>query len=290
LDAETSIYYELDEFEIEYEKEKIEEIVNTINYYSDNVIELTNDEKKFLFFLYVGDKDYVPMRPTFVTVRSYNDGSMTIYKATYYYGRFNSYERIYETRERLFTCEMENNCRRTSISEELDFSRTGNTDGENLWTFRIEIIYLGDLIYLANSPYHDAAARVATAQRHLLSPSLRKTSGKGSLDLRLSYFNEYCSPSLSNCQRIVTNRQDYKIDLVNQIIEYDDGDLQNDPPASGLIPKNFNSFFNIYNENALMDAYGVNGEIDNSRYVAMKGDFSGNKGIDNLTNYIFYRE
>jgi len=39
-----------------------------------------------------------------------------------------------------------------------------------------------------------------------------------------------------------------------------------------------------------MDAYGVNGEIDNSRYFAMKGDFSGNKGLDNLTNYIFYQE
>jgi len=288
LDAETSIYYELTESEIEFEKkEKIEKIVNTINYYSDNVIELTNDEKKFLFFLYVGDMNY---KPTSVTVQSYNDGSNTIYKATYYSGDFDSYKRIYETSTKLFICNMESNCRQSSFEEKRDFRRTGNTDGESLSTFRIEIIYLGDLIYLARSPYHDAAARVATAQLHLLSPSLRKTSGKGSLDLRLSYFNEYCSPSLSNCQSIVTNRRTYQIDLVNQIIKYDDRDLQNDPPAFGLISRSFNSYFNIYNDNAIIDAFVVNGKFDNSRYNDIKRDFSGNKGIDNLTKYIFYQE
>jgi len=239
LDAETSIYYELNEREIEYEKkEEIQEIVNKINYYSDNVIELTNDEKKFLFFLYHGDISY---EPTSVFVESYNDGSNTIYKATYRDGRFDSYERKHETADAHFTCDLESICRDSTIGDILSYGRNGNADIEK-WSRRVGIIYVGDLIYLADSPYHDAASRVAIAQSDLLSPDLRKTSSKGSLDVRLSYFREYCSPSLSNCQRIVTNRQSYSIDLVNQIIEYNDGDLQNDPPAFGLIPKNFNSF------------------------------------------------
>lgn len=285
------------------EKEDILDLVDRINYYSENVIELDNDEKKFLFFSYVSNYD-LDMKPTQIYVSSFQDGDNTIYEIYYLNGSFDSYRREYSDKQSYITCFQNNDffqdnvCMKEYLEKTDGLYESDALEIYSLSTPRIIAIALGHLIYYADSPHHDIMSRVALAQTYLIHPGFRRAVADidrvnaYSLyeeDFTLSWFLEYCSPSLSNCQRIVNNRSTYEIDLKNKTIIFDGDDYPNLPPF-GLIDENFNDYFNIYNKNFFEDAYVVNGVFSNEKYDELKGDFSGNKGLENLRNYIFHDE
>lgn len=303
LDSEEVIFYQLSDFDIKLDerrdriRDEIKDLVNQINYYSENVIELNNDEKKFLFFSYVQNL-ILTLEPTGIIIRYLFDGNSTFYETNYLSGGFDEYNRRYESVQRYITCNQENICRESSIEERLNFKNSDKSERKSFATNRVEIIAIGNLIYYADSQHHDIAARVALAKRYLLLDGFRITYSRfeklgahlAREKIQLSWFREYCSPSLLNCQKIVTILQRYVIDLNNETITFD-----NDGYGSryiirplGLIDENFNDYFNIHNKNFLGDAYEVNGVFNNEKLNALKHDFSGKEGLENLRNYIFH--
>ena len=313
LDEDTVLTYMLNE-DIGETRKDILALVDRIDYYSENVLTLTNNEKVYLFFAHLGEKG-LSRNPVNVEVREviFDDDS-TAFVVTYHSSRFRSYERDYVNVETVFSCSIDN----TKICSNSRGSFRGWVSGtsyRDYWTFRIEPIYIGRLIYHADSPHHDATARLAVAKTYLLNDkySYSDTSLRSRGEVNLSYFNERCFPSLWECNEIRLYRATYTVNLENKTIDYDPARgnlgcsnrrciLRDTLPYFVMNDKVFYDYFTIFTVDTDllyrvfdMPPYVRQFEIVNRRYFLrsdtladLKGHFSGEQGLQNLTNYVFH--